>query len=286
MERAVEATTANVRAATAYLFNAFQDVSTPMAIIGGFSVSLRGCTREVKGLDIAASELREVAELLRTWRGMHEQRLIIPAIVPQSEALIIFVRTGGQWDHSTARECIVQVIITRRGHLDAPEDIIAATEMIDVPQGLRSELTPRIARIPILDLPHIFRDKLRNYSVRRRLISNVHAHAEAGDELVENGLLPGGGEGATGHFPLAEEEEQGCENREDDEADHRCGGPGDGHADKLEAEEGHQCPAHHRDTAQPIHSPESIPNWCPGIIQMQKYAQQYKDRPCDWHCTN
>lgn len=56
MERAVEATTANVRAATAYLLNAFQDVSTPMAIIGGFSVSLRGCTRGVKGLDIAASD--------------------------------------------------------------------------------------------------------------------------------------------------------------------------------------------------------------------------------------
>ena len=74
MERAAEATTANVRAATAYLFNAFRDVSTPMAIIGGFSVSLRGCTREVMGLDIAASGLRELAEALRTWRSMEEQR--------------------------------------------------------------------------------------------------------------------------------------------------------------------------------------------------------------------
>ncbi|KAF7513243.1 hypothetical protein GJ744_010639 [Endocarpon pusillum] len=74
MERAVQATTASVRAATAYLFNAFQEVCTPMAIIGGLSVSLRGCTREIKGLEIAASGLREVAGLLRTWRSMQERR--------------------------------------------------------------------------------------------------------------------------------------------------------------------------------------------------------------------
>ena len=65
------------------------------------------------------------------------------------------------------------LILFFQGHFDTPEDIIAATEMIDAPQCLSGMLTPRVARIPILDLPHILRDKLRNYSVRRRLISNA-----------------------------------------------------------------------------------------------------------------
>jgi hypothetical protein len=102
----------------------------------------------------------------------------------------IFVRTGGHWDNSTTREHLVQVTFIGQGPVDlspvgrqlstkstsqglrgAPEDLPAATELIDISHFHPAIRTGSVRLVPVIGLFRLLKSKLKNsYTQRRQII--------------------------------------------------------------------------------------------------------------------
>ncbi|KAI9710294.1 MAG: hypothetical protein M1820_002788 [Bogoriella megaspora] len=141
-------------AAADYIVQVFQANNIKYAIMGGFSLMLRGNKRETHDVDVAIGcTMQRLKEVLSP-----QARILRPA-GPVAGVMRVFIKVGGQYNAGLT-ELNTEVDLILRGSLGAPDDPSAASEAItaNTPLGQRSFL--------ILNLPTIVAGKLNAFFAR------------------------------------------------------------------------------------------------------------------------
>ncbi|WEW60957.1 hypothetical protein PRK78_006445 [Emydomyces testavorans] len=132
-----------------------QGSTISFALMGGFSLWLRGSRRDTHDVDIAVGcnmlQLREVLSA--------QQRILRPA-GPVSGVMRIFVKVGGEHNPGIP-ELYVMVDLILCGSLGAPVDVHTASELVTA----TTPLGPR--QFPLLNIGSILNSKLGAFFGRR-----------------------------------------------------------------------------------------------------------------------
>ncbi|WEW55166.1 hypothetical protein PRK78_000595 [Emydomyces testavorans] len=127
----------------------------PFAIMGGFSLGLRGSQRQTHDVDIATG--CNMGQLIQAIAG--QQRILRPA-GPVSGVMRIYVQTGGDIDPGIPDLYVMVDLILSGGSLGAPDNVQASSEVIAV----NTDLGPK--NYPVLNILSITRSKLAAYFER------------------------------------------------------------------------------------------------------------------------
>ncbi|KAK2797857.1 hypothetical protein FQN50_009062 [Emmonsiellopsis sp. PD_5] len=134
--------------AAEYIVQVFRTNNIPVAIMGGFSLLLRGSPRETQDVDIAVG-----CTMLQLLQVLSDQECILRPAGPVSGVMRIFVRMGGEIDQAI-EGTYVMVDIILHGSLGAPDDPRTSSEVVNVQTHLG------LKAFPVLDVATIMSSKL------------------------------------------------------------------------------------------------------------------------------